>query len=245
MHAGRRAVTFGGYSVYRARSVASSTSLWHHQQEQNTARIAFLRRSSMGSELHMVSTSPVVRMCYDAPSNPANGKSVARTTRTNSRKALIIQPGDKQRGRRGRPQTSLSSHQNCATKPTKPTHHCRILPDFSSLRLFLAGHFFVFFRHQQARRSVRDPPLHAQDADALLPGVRACGERRPGLEVHRVLRLPRQVSIGGTVSVSTLGWTHHHIKSLLEVEHHIKSQLEVECTCIISKHQLNRERTHP
>lgn len=57
--------------------------------------------------------------------------------------------------------------------------------------------FFLFFRHQQARRPVRDPPLHAQDADALLPGVRARGAGRPGLQVHRVLRLPRQGSLGG------------------------------------------------
>lgn len=66
-----------------------------------------------------------------------------------------------------------------------PCHHPPL-----SFRALHSPSVFLPFRHQQARRQVRDPPLHAQDADALLPGVRPGGPRRARLQVHRLLRLP-------------------------------------------------------
>lgn len=78
----------------------------------------------------------------------------------------------------------MESHGVC-THPLFPALVRRLLP---LLPLLLDR----IFRNQQARRPIRDPPLDAQDHDALLPGVGAGREGWSGLEVHRVLRLPRQ-----------------------------------------------------
>lgn len=85
------------------------------------------------------------------------------------------------------PRTRLPSQLLALTKPLLKQYplcllsHVPLLSFFALEPLLDQNFYFYFFcfRHQQARCPLRDPPLHAQDADAFLPGVRARGAGRP------------------------------------------------------------------